>query len=62
MKISTLYYEMLTYFRKRFERKLFETFHDNGEIKMADIMRVYKEDDIDIQIRIDHVTLMAGER
>ncbi len=57
MKISTLYYEMLTYFRK-----LFETFHDNGEIKMADIMRVYKEDDIDIQIRIDHVTLMAGER
>lgn len=57
MKISTLYYEMLTYFRK-----LFETFHDNGEIKMADIMRVYKEDNIDIQIRIDHVTLMAGER
>lgn len=57
MKISTLYYEMLTYFRK-----LFETFHDNGEIKMADIMRVYKENDIDIQIRIAHVTLMAGER
>ena len=57
MKISTLYYEMLTYFRK-----LFETFHDNGEIKMADIMRVYKENNVDVPIRVDHVPLMAGER
>ena len=39
-----------------------ETFHDNGEIKMADIMRVYKENNIDVPIRVDHVPLMAGER
>ena len=39
-----------------------ETFHDNGEIKMADIMRVYKENNVDVPIRVDHVPLMAGER
>ena len=38
-----------------------ETFHDNGEINMADIMRVYKENNIDVPIRVDHVPLMAGE-
>jgi len=38
-----------------------ETFHDNGEIKMADIMRVYKENGISVPIRVDHVPLMAGE-
>ena len=39
-----------------------ETFHDNGEIDMADIMRLYKKYDINVPIRVDHVPLMAGEK
>ena len=39
-----------------------ETFHDNGEIDMADVMRLYKRFDIDVPIRVDHVPLMAGEK
>ena len=38
-----------------------ETFHDNGEIKMAEIIRLYKENQINVPIRVDHVPLMAGE-
>ncbi len=39
-----------------------ETFHDNGEIDMADILRLYKKCGIDVPIRVDHVPLMAGEK
>jgi len=39
-----------------------ETFHDNGEIDMADIMRLYKTCNIHVPIRVDHVPLMAGEK
>ena len=42
--------------------KFRETFHDNGEIKMADIMRLYKKCNIDVPVRVDHVPLMAGEQ
>lgn len=38
-----------------------ETFHDNGDINMARIMRVYMENGIDVPIRVDHVPTMAGE-
>lgn len=38
-----------------------ETFHDNGDIKMAEIMKLYKELNISVPIRVDHVPLMAGE-
>ena len=38
-----------------------ETFHDNGDINMARIMRVYIENGIDVPIRVDHVPTMAGE-
>ena len=38
-----------------------ETFHDNGLIPMAEIMKLYKELGIDVPIRVDHVPLMAGE-
>lgn len=37
---------------ERLERKFKE---------MADIMRVYKENNINVPIRVDHVPLMAGE-
>lgn len=38
-----------------------ETFHDNGEINMASILRLYKECGLNVPIRVDHVPLMAGE-
>ena len=38
-----------------------ETFHDNGAIDMAQIMRVYKKYGVDVPIRVDHVPTMAGE-
>ena len=38
-----------------------ETFHDNGELPMARLIRLYKENGIDVPIRVDHVPLMAGE-
>lgn len=41
--------------------KFNETFHDNGEIDMADILKLYKNCNIDVPIRVDHVPLMAGE-
>lgn len=39
-----------------------ETFHDNGEIDMASVMRLYQEHKIDVPIRVDHVPAMAGEQ
>lgn len=41
--------------------KFRETFHDNGEIDMTDIMRLYKKYNINVPIRVDHVPLMAGD-
>jgi len=38
-----------------------ETFHDNGELDMAALIKCYKENGIDVPIRVDHVPLMAGE-
>ena len=38
-----------------------ETFHDNGNIDMAKIMKTYVENGIDVPVRVDHVPTMAGE-
>ncbi|WP_337399611.1 mannonate dehydratase [Congzhengia sp.] len=38
-----------------------ETFHDNGEIDMAKVLRLYKALRVDVPIRVDHVPTMAGE-
>lgn len=38
-----------------------ETFHDNGAIDMANILRLYKKCGVHAPIRVDHVPLMAGE-
>ena len=38
-----------------------ETFHDNGDIKMGDTLKLYKDCGINVPIRVDHVPLMAGE-
>ena len=38
-----------------------ETFHDNGQLDMAELIRLYKANNIDVPIRVDHVPTMAGE-
>lgn len=42
--------------------KFRETFHDNGEIPMAEIMKLYVENGIDVPVRVDHVPTMLGEK
>lgn len=42
--------------------KFNETFHDNGSISMAELLKLYKDCGIDAPIRVDHVPLMAGEK
>lgn len=38
-----------------------ETFHDNGEIEMGKILKLYQSLGINVPIRVDHVPAMAGE-
>ncbi|MBQ6823014.1 MAG: mannonate dehydratase [Clostridia bacterium] len=38
-----------------------ETYHDNGDIDMAAVMRCYLENGVNVPIRVDHVPTMAGE-
>lgn len=38
-----------------------ETFHDNGDINMAEMIALYKKCGIDVPVRVDHVPTMAGE-
>lgn len=38
-----------------------ETFHDNGDIRMGEMMALYQKCGIDVPIRVDHVPTMAGE-
>ena len=38
-----------------------ETYHDNGDIDMAKIMKVYIKNGVSVPIRVDHVPTMAGE-
>ncbi|MBO7170693.1 MAG: mannonate dehydratase [Clostridia bacterium] len=39
-----------------------ETFHDNGELDMARLIKVYRECGVNVPIRVDHVPTMAGEK
>lgn len=43
------------------KEKFRETFHDNGVIDMADIMRLYKRCGVDVPVRVDHVPTLLGE-
>lgn len=42
--------------------KFHESFHDNGQTNMADILWLYENHGVDVPIRVDHVPLMAGEK
>ncbi|MBR3108387.1 MAG: mannonate dehydratase [Clostridia bacterium] len=39
-----------------------ETFHDNGDLPMAELMRLYVQNGINVPVRVDHVPTMLGER
>ena len=39
-----------------------ETFHDNGDIDMAAMIRLYRECGVNCPIRVDHVPTLAGEQ
>jgi len=41
--------------------KFRETFHDNGELDMAYLIRLYKKLGIDVPIRVDHVPTLKDE-
>ncbi len=38
-----------------------ETFHDNGAIDMAQVMKLYRNYGVNVPIRVDHVPTMVGE-
>lgn len=38
-----------------------ETFHDNGDIDMASIMKCYIDNGINVPVRVDHVPTLKGE-
>lgn len=41
--------------------KFHETFHDNGSLEMAGLIKLYKSLGLNVPIRVDHVPTMAGE-
>lgn len=38
-----------------------ETFHDNGDINMAEIIKTYIKNGINVPVRVDHVPTLKGE-
>lgn len=38
-----------------------ETYHDNGDIDMAELMEIYVKNGVNVPIRVDHVPTMANE-
>ena len=38
-----------------------ETYHDNGDIDMAKVMKAYVRNGVNVPVRVDHVPTMAGE-
>lgn len=56
-KIYFVHFRNATGNRERFH----ETFHDNGDIRMGEILELYKKCGIHVPIRVDHVPAMAGE-
>ena len=57
-KIYLIHFRNTTGYPEHFR----ETFHDNGDIDMARLMKVYIKHGVDVPIRVDHVPTMAGEQ
>ncbi len=44
------------------KNKFHETFHDNGAINMAEMMKLYTQKGLNVPIRVDHVPTMKWEK
>ena len=42
--------------------KFRETFHDNGSLDMANLIKLYRKCGVNVPVRVDHVPTMAGEK
>ncbi len=56
-KIFFIHFRNATGNRYRFH----ETFHDNGDIRMGEMLKLYQKCGLHVPIRVDHVPTMAGE-
>jgi mannonate dehydratase len=56
-KIFFIHFRNVTGNKYRFR----ETFHDNGDLPMGKLIRLYQDLRIDVPIRVDHVPDMGGE-
>ncbi len=56
-RIFFVHFRNATGNRNRFR----ETFHDNGDIHMAEMIALYNQCGIHVPVRVDHVPTMAGE-
>lgn len=56
-KIFFVHFRNATGSREHFR----ETFHDNGDIRMGEMIALYRKCGVDVPIRVDHVPAMAGE-
>lgn len=56
-KIFFVHFRNVTGNKYRFR----ETFHDNGDINMAEMIELYHRCGIHVPVRVDHVPTMAGE-
>ncbi len=54
---------MFIHFRNATGRKtdFHETFHDNGDLNMPNLMQIYHDCGLNVPVRVDHVPTMAGE-
>lgn len=57
-KIFFIHFRNVTGNKYRFR----ETFHDNGDLPMGRLIRLYQELGLNVPIRVDHVPTMPGER
>ncbi len=39
-----------------------ETFHDNGDLNMSQLMQIYRDCGVNVPIRVDHVPTLVGEQ
>ena len=42
--------------------KFRETFHDNGSLDMANLIKLYRKCGVNVPVRVDHFPTMAGEK
>lgn len=57
-KIMFVHFRNVTGTKENFR----ETFHDNGELNMARLIKIYRDCHVEVPVRVDHVPTMPGEQ